>query len=139
MAARTRPVWITEGEKARLRLLVESAVVLAFEAFVEGEPLGGIPRGVRDEFENGFALPFAVTDFDRVNKTRARLRTDGKTVDKDVDGFGEIDIEQSFRRREFMDAARLVEAAGNAPLQVKQPPGEWIGRGGAAWLLLRPV
>src|SRR5260370_22040999 len=110
MAARTRPVWIIEGEKARLRLLVESAVVLAFEAFVEGEPLGGIPRGVRDEFDNGFALAFAVTDFGRVNKTRARLRTDGKTVDKDVDGFGEIALEQKLLRREFMYSARLVTA-----------------------------
>src|SRR6266481_798761 len=138
LAARTRPVWIIEGEKARLWLLVESAVVLAFEAFVEGEPLGGIPRGVRDEFENGFALPFAVTDFDRVNKTRARLRTDGKTVDKDVDGFGEIDIEQSFRRREFMDAARLVEAVETALLQIKQRRAKELGRWGANGLLLAP-
>src|SRR6266481_3929195 len=35
LAARTSPVGIVERKKARLRLLVERAVILAFESFVE--------------------------------------------------------------------------------------------------------
>src|ERR1700682_1219330 len=69
LAARTRSVWIVEGKKPGLRFLVECAVILAFESLVEREPLGGIPRIVRDEFENGFALLFAVTNFDGVNQS----------------------------------------------------------------------
>ena len=80
LAARARSVRIVKGEKAGLRLLVKRAIILAFESLVEGEPLGGISGGVRHEFENGLALPFAVTDFDGVDETRARFRTDGEAI-----------------------------------------------------------
>ncbi len=42
LAARASAVGIVEGEQARLGFLIESAVVLAFEALVEGQALGGI-------------------------------------------------------------------------------------------------
>ena len=80
LAARARSVRIVKGEKAGLRLLVKRAVILAFEALVEDEAFGGISGGVRHEFEDGLALPFAVTDFDGVDETRARFRTDGEAI-----------------------------------------------------------
>src|SRR5229473_8406576 len=68
LATRTRSVGIVKGKEPGLRFLVESSVLLAFEAFVERKPLGRIPRTVRDKFENGFALPFAVTNFNGVDE-----------------------------------------------------------------------
>jgi hypothetical protein len=119
LAARTRSVRIVEREKPGLGFLVKCAVILAFESFVEGEPLGGIPRIVRDKFENGFALPFAVANFDGVNEPRARLRIDGETVDQDVDRFRKIDVEQRFRRGEFVDSSRLVKPVETALLEIE--------------------
>src|SRR5258708_32621947 len=97
LATRARTVGIVKGKKPGLRFLVESSVLLAFEAFVERKPLGRIPRTVRDKFENGFALPFAVTNFDGVDEPRARLRIDGETIDKHVDGSRTIEIQPRFR------------------------------------------
>jgi len=71
LTARTCTVRIVKGEESRLGFLVESAVVLAFESLVECKTLGRIPRSVRDEFEDGLALPFAVTNFDGVHQARA--------------------------------------------------------------------
>src|SRR6266849_589061 len=71
LTTRTRAVRIVERKKPRLGFLVESAVVLAFESLVECNTLGRIPRSVRDEFEDGLALPFAVTNFDGVHEPRA--------------------------------------------------------------------
>ena len=71
LTTRTRAVRIVERKESRLGFLVESAVVLAFESLVERKTLGRIPRSVRDEFEDGFALPFAVTNFDGVHQPRA--------------------------------------------------------------------
>src|SRR5712664_3148841 len=52
LAARTSSVGIVERKKPRLRLLVERAVILAFESFVERQPLGRASRAVRDKFQN---------------------------------------------------------------------------------------
>ena len=93
LAARTRAVRIIEGEKPRLGFLVESAVVLAFEALVERKPLGRIPRAIRDEFQGGFALTFAVTDFDGIHEPCPRLRIDCQAIDENVDRFRKIHIE----------------------------------------------
>src|SRR5713226_5903532 len=64
LAARTSSVGIVERKKPRLRLLVERAVILAFESLIERQPLRGIPAAVRDKFQNGFALSFAITNLD---------------------------------------------------------------------------
>ena len=74
LAARAGAVGIVEGEQARLGLLVDDAVVFALEAIVEDQALGGISRGVGHEFENGFAVPFAVADLDGIDQARARFR-----------------------------------------------------------------
>src|SRR6266852_7017178 len=42
LAARTSSVGIVERKKPRFRLLVERAVILAFESFVERQPLSGV-------------------------------------------------------------------------------------------------
>src|SRR6266849_7064119 len=73
LAARTSSVRIVERKKARLRLLVEGAVILALESFVERQPLGGVSCAVRDKFQEGFSLPFAITNLDGIHQTRARL------------------------------------------------------------------
>src|SRR5260370_4480407 len=119
LATRTRAVRIVEGKKSRLRRLVERAVVLAFEPLVERKPLSRISRSVRDEFENRFALPFAVTDLDGVHQPRPRLRIDCQAIDENVHRLREIHIEQSFRRREFVDFARLVEPVEPTLLQIQ--------------------
>src|SRR5260370_6225704 len=93
LAAGTRAVRIVEREESRLGLLVESTVALAFESLIERKALGCISRGVRDEFEDGFALTFAVTNFDGVHKPCTRLGIDRQTIDENVDGFGEIHIQ----------------------------------------------
>src|SRR5713226_10494068 len=108
LTTRTRAVRIVERKKSRLGLLVESAVVLAFESLVERKPLGRISRPIRDELEDGFALTFAVTNFDGVHEPRAGLRIDGQTIDEDVDRFRKIHVEQSFWRRKFVDFACLI-------------------------------
>src|SRR5258708_33796176 len=120
LATRARTVGIVKGKKPGLRFLVESSVLLSFEAFVERKPLGRIPSAVRDKFENGFALPFAVTNFDGVDEPRARLWIDRETIDQDVDGFRKIDIQQRFGRGKFVNAARLVKPVETALLQIEQ-------------------
>ncbi|PYU68762.1 MAG: hypothetical protein DMG49_15215 [Acidobacteria bacterium] len=101
--------------------MVESAVVLAFESFVEREPLRGIPRAVGDKFENRFSLSFPVANLDGVHESRPRLRINCKTVDEDVDGFRKINIEKRFRRRKLVDSPLLVEPIETAFLKIEQP------------------
>ena len=79
LATRASTERIVERKEARLGLLVDGAIVLAFEALVEGEAFEGAIR-VREKLENGFALALAVTDFDGVRETRAGFGADGKTI-----------------------------------------------------------
>src|SRR5260370_7679817 len=79
-----------------------------------------MPGGIRDEFEDGFALPFAVKNLDEINEPRPRLRIDRQTIDDNVNRFRKIHIQQSFWRRKFVDYARLVKPIETAFLQVEQ-------------------
>ncbi len=109
LAARAGAERIVKGEEARLRFLIESAVVLAFEAFVEIEALGGIAGGIGDEFEDGFAGALAIADLDGIDEAGAGFGIDGEAIDEDVDGLHEIHVQQRFGRREFVDAAILIK------------------------------
>src|SRR5438876_100273 len=86
------------------------------EETVEDEAMRGRRCGVGKKFENGFAAGFAVADFDGVDEARAGLGIDGETIDQDLDGLCKIDVEQSFRRRKFVDFAGLHEAVEAAAL-----------------------
>ena len=120
LAARASAIGIVEGKEPRLGLLVERAVVFALEALIEGEALGGRAGGIGGKFEDGFAAALAVADFNGIDEARARLRVGGKAVDKNVDGLGEIDVQERFRRGEFVDAAFLVEPVEAALLEILQ-------------------
>ncbi len=119
LAARAGAVGIVEREKARLGFLIDDAAGFAFEALAEGEALGGLRGGVfaGGEFQDGFAAAFAVADFDGVHQARADRGIESQTIHDDVDGLREIQIEQRFRRREFVGAAGLIEAIEAALLQ----------------------
>src|SRR6266571_2543937 len=135
LAPRTRSVRIVEREKSRLGLLMERAVILAFESLVECQALGGIPRAICDEFEYGFALAFAVADLDRVHQPRARFRIDGQTVDQHIHRFRKVHIEQRFRRGEFVDAACLIQPVEPALLKIQQRlPKRILRRTGSRFL-----
>jgi len=69
LAARTGAIGIVEGEQARLGLLIDGAVVLAFKSVVEDQTLGGISRCVGNELQNRFAIPFPIADLDGIDKT----------------------------------------------------------------------
>ncbi len=120
LAARARAVGIVEGEQARLGLLVNDAVVFAFEAIVEDQALGGISRGVGHEFENSFAIPFAIADLDGIDQAGSRFRIDREAIDDHPDGLREIDVEKRFGRRKFVQASVLIQAVEAALLDVAQ-------------------
>ena len=120
LATRASAVGIVEGKKARLGLLIKRAVVLAFEALIEREALGGIAGRIGDEFENGFAVAFAIANLDGVRESRARFGADGEAIDEHIDGLREIHVEKSFGRRKFVDAAILIEAIEAALLDVAE-------------------
>src|SRR5712692_7459438 len=102
LAARTSSVGIVERKKPGLRLLVERTVILAFESLVERQPLGSVSRAIRNKFQKGFALPFAITNFDRIHQPRARLCIYRQPVHKHIDGLGEVhparELPQPFSR-----------------------------------------
>src|SRR5262249_25967675 len=80
LAARTCAIWIVERKKARLRNLIDRAIVFAFEPLVENEALRLVTSFIRQKFENGFAEPFAIADFDRIDEPRAGFGIDGKPI-----------------------------------------------------------
>src|SRR5262249_1275641 len=131
------PKRIVERKKARLRLLVDLAAILALETLAENEPFRhgwssitrrrGSRRG-RDKLQNGLALTVTVAEFDRINQTRANLRPDGKAIDQDEDRAGEVGIQQRLRRREFEDAAILIDAVEAALLEIAERLLHGLGR-----------
>ena len=131
LAARACAVGVVEGEQARLGLLIDDAVVLALEAIVEDQTLGGIACGVGNKFEDGFAVTFAVADFDGINQARTRLGIDGKPIDNDPHGLRKIDLEKCFRRGKFVQSAVLIEAVESALLDIAEGLAHsvLIGRG----------
>ena len=77
-------------------------------------------RRVGRKFENRFAIPFAIANFDGIDEASARFGIDGQAIDHDPDWLREIDVEQSFGRRKLVQAAVLVEAVEAALLNVDQ-------------------
>src|SRR5208337_1121054 len=131
LAARACAIGIVEREETRLGLLIKRTVILALEALIEGEALGGGAGGIGGKFQDGFAAAFAVADFDGIDEARAGVGVGGEAVDKNVDGLGEIDVQERFRRVKFVDAAFLVEPVEAALLQILQHQAQGIlGRRG---------
>ena len=120
LAAWACAVRVVEREKPRLGLLIDDAVVLALEAVVEDQTLGGIACGVGNKFEDGFAVTFAVADFDGINQARARLGIDGKPIDNDPHGLRIIDLEKCFGRGKFVQSAVLIEPVESALLDIAE-------------------
>ena len=85
-----------------------------------------IARGVGNEFEDGFAVAFAIADFDGVDEAGARFGIDGQAIDDDPDWLREVDVEKRFGRREFVKAAVLIEAVEAALLDVDQRVAQGI-------------
>ena len=121
LAARACAPRIVERKKPRLRLLINGAVIFAFEAIVEDEPLArGARACIRRKLENGFAVPFPIANFDRIDEPSSRLRVDGESIDHDPDRLRKIDVEQRLRRRKLMQAPILVNAIEAALLNIDQ-------------------
>ena len=143
LAARAGAVRIVERKQARLGLLIDEAALLALEAIAEDDALGFRMRLRGRKFEDGFALAVAIADFHGVGQTRADFGGDDQAIDQHVDGLGEIDIEQSFRGREFVHPAGLVEAIESALLEIEQglldagTCGRLCRRGRCGWRLSR--
>ena len=57
LAARARSIRIVERKQPRLRLLIQRAVVLAFESLVERQALRRISGRIRNKFQNRFPPP----------------------------------------------------------------------------------
>src|SRR5215469_8384587 len=93
LAARARAVRIVEREQARLRLLIQGTVIFALESFVEAQTLRGASRAVADEFQNGFALAFAVADFDGIDEARARLKIHNQPIHEHINRLCKIDVQ----------------------------------------------
>src|SRR5208337_3545577 len=98
LAARACAIGIVEREETRLGFLIERAVILALKALVEREALGGGAGGIGGKFQDGFAAAFAIADFNGVDEARAGDGVGGEAVDKNVDGLGEINVQERFRR-----------------------------------------
>jgi len=69
LAARTRSVRIVEGEEPGLGFLVKCPSFLHSNRSLNVSRSAGFPHRPR-QFENGFALPFAIANFDGVNEPR---------------------------------------------------------------------
>src|SRR5258708_38153937 len=109
---------------------MDGAVVLAFESFIEREPLGGIPGAVAEKFENGLAVPFPVTNFDGVDQPRTRFGINREAVDDNINGLRKINVQQSLRRRKFMHASVLIEPVEAPLLKIEQRlPERFLRRG----------
>ncbi len=94
LAARARAVRIIEGKQARLRLLIQRAIVLALKAFIEDQPLRRAAARFPDEFKNGLATRFAIANLDGVDEARARFGIDCQAIHHDVNGLREIHVQQ---------------------------------------------
>ena len=125
LAARAGPVGIVERKQARFGLLIHGAARLALESLVEDHAFRGSARRLGHKFEDRFPASFAIADLDRIDQPRAHFGTDREAVHDHVNRLREIDIEQRFRRREFMDAARLIKPLETAPLQRRRAPAGW--------------
>src|SRR5258707_1535504 len=68
LAARARAVRIIEGKQARLRLLIQRAIVLALKAFIEDQPLRSAAARFPDEFKNGLAPRFAIANLEGIDE-----------------------------------------------------------------------
>ena len=135
LAARAGAVGIVEGEEARLGLLVDGAAVFAFEALVEDKALGrGAGARVGGEIP-GWLRRSLRDSRSRWNRPGASgFGRDGQAIHENADGLREIDVEQSFRGREFVHAAILIEAVEAALLQVGEGLLHGVLRGAAACL-----